>query len=164
MTIGASRFNARDAITLTAFVVLCYGVAATAGIVTASSVKTWYQTLNHPSFRPPDWLFAPVWLTLYGFIAIAGWRVWRKAGFERGRTAMILWSAQLVLNFAWSFIFFGAEMIGLALVEILILFGLIIGTILAFRPIDRLAALLLAPYAAWVGFASVLNFSLWYLN
>ncbi len=142
-------------------------MAAVGGAVTATSVGSWYPTLAKPAFNPPDWLFAPVWTTLYLMIAFAGWRVWRLRGWTGPRgldPAMLAWALQLALNLCWSFVFFGARMIGAALVEIAVLFVAIVATGWSFWRVDRLAAWLLLPYAAWVGFAAVLNAALWRLN
>ena len=132
--------------------------------MTATSVGTWYQTLTKPQFTPPDWLFAPVWTLLYIAIAVAGWRVWMARGRAGTRGAMAAYSAQLALNLAWSFVFFGYHMIGAAFAEILMLLAAIIFNTVLFWRIDRTAAWLLAPYAAWVAFASILNLALWRLN
>jgi tryptophan-rich sensory protein len=109
-------------------------------------------------------VFAPVWTLLYVLIALAGWRVWRIRGLAGARSALIAYAAQLALNLAWSFIFFGGRMVGIALSEIALLLAAIGINIVLFWRIDRLAGWLLAPYAAWVAFACVLNFALWKLN
>ena len=153
-----------DILGLIASLALCYAVMALAGIATAATVGTWFQSLNQPAFRPPDWLFAPVWFALYTLMAIAAWRVWRIAGFSGGRTALALYGVQLGLNLVWSFLFFGFTMIGLAFVEILILLAAVVATAAAFKRIDGWAAVMFVPYIAWVAFASLLNGSLWMLN
>ncbi|MEQ9447867.1 MAG: TspO/MBR family protein, partial [Rhodospirillaceae bacterium] len=114
--------------------------------------------------HPPDWVFAPVWTLLYALIAVAGWRVWRKAGWRGARKPLTLYAAQLVLNLGWSIIFFGLQNVGLAFAEILVLLALIVATARAFRSIDRIAALLFVPYAIWVTFAAVLNGAILFLN
>ena len=154
----------RDVAGLGAFLVLCLGIGALAGFVTSQSVGTWYQTLAKPPFNPPDRVFGPVWTTLYVLIAIAGWRVWRGCGFAGARAAMAVYVAQLALNLAWSLLFFRERMIGAALVEIVVLLAAIVTNALLFWRIDRAAGWLLAPYAAWVAFACLLNFALWRLN
>lgn len=121
----------------------------------------WYAALEKPSFNPPNWIFGPVWTTLYVLIAIAGWRTWRSA---RDSLAMKLWWMQVVLNFAWSPVFFGAHQIGAALAIILALLVTILAFITTAWRRDRIAAILFAPYAAWVGFASLLNGSIFALN
>ena len=100
-----------------------------------------------PSFAPPNWLFAPVWTTLYVLMAVAAWRVWRIAGTKSPE--MAAYAVQLVFNFAWSAIFFAAHQIGLALVEICVLLVLILATTILFWRRDRLAGLLFLPYLAW---------------
>ena len=160
----AARNWRSDARGLAAFVAACLAISAIGGWITAQSVGTWYQTLRKPFFNPPDWVFAPVWTLLYLAIAIAGWRVWRRVGVAGAPVAMACYALQLALNLAWSFLFFGGRIIGGALAEILILLVAIVVNAAVFRPIDRIAAWLLAPYAAWVAFAALLNFALWRLN
>jgi tryptophan-rich sensory protein len=156
--------RARDLTGLGAFVALCLAISAIGGWVTAGSVGTWYRTLEKPDFSPPDWVFAPVWILLYLMIALAGWRVWRRVGLAGARGGMVAYSAQLALNLAWSFLFFGGRKIGIALAEIaLLLVAIGVNAVLFWRT-DRLAGWLLVPYASWVAFASVLNFALWRLN
>jgi tryptophan-rich sensory protein len=121
----------------------------------------WYAQLVKPAFNPPGWLFAPVWTALYILIAIAGWRVWER---NRNSWPMRLWWAQLVLNFLWTPVFFRAHLIGLALADIALLLAVIIGFIVTAWRIDRTAALLFVPYAAWVAFAAILTASILALN
>lgn len=149
---------------LATFVAVCLGIAAFGGAVTGNSVGTWYQTLRKPQFTPPDWLFAPVWTLLYIAIAVAGWRVWMARRRARTRIALTAYSVQLALNLAWSFVFFAYHMIGAAFAEILMLLAAISVNAVLFWRIDRTAGWLLAPYAAWVAFASILNLALWRLN
>jgi benzodiazapine receptor len=146
------------------FVALCLGVAAAGGAATASSVATWYAGLAKPSFNPPNWVFGPVWTVLYLAIAVAGWRVWCRRAQPGARAALAAWSVQLALNLGWSLVFFGARLIGAALVEIGVLLAAIVATIVLSWRVDRAAGWLLVPYAAWVGFATVLNAALWRLN
>jgi benzodiazapine receptor len=153
-----------DILGLIGFLALCLVVSAIGGAVTATSVGTWYPTLQKPPFNPPDWVFAPVWTTLYVLMAIAGWRVWRCVGRRLNVTALKLFALQLALNLAWSFVFFGAQQIGLALVEICFLLFSIIATAILFWRIDRIAGTLFLPYIFWVAFATALNASLWLLN
>jgi tryptophan-rich sensory protein len=149
---------------LLGFFVLCYGVAAIGGWATAASVDGWYQTLRKPPFNPPDWVFGPVWTTLYAMIAVSGFRLWRRRRSPGAVPALAAWGVQLALNLAWSLIFFGARRIGLAAAEILLLDLAIAATlVLGFR-VDRAAGLLLAPYLAWSGFATVLTFAIARLN
>ena len=149
---------------LVVFIALCIAVAAIGGAVTATSVDTWYAALEKPSFNPPNWLFGPVWTALYLMMAFAAWRVWRARGFAGARAALGLWALQLTLNLCWSFLFFGARMIGAALAEIVVLLLAILATLALFWRIDRAAGWLMVPYAAWVGFATLLTAALWRLN
>ncbi|WP_404384121.1 TspO/MBR family protein [Caenispirillum salinarum] len=125
----------------------------------------WYARLRKPSWNPPNWLFAPVWSILYLMIAVAGWLVWREAGGWAGaQTAMILYAVQLVLNAAWSGIFFGMKRIGLALAEGLALWAAVAATMALFFSIDPLAGWLFVPYLLWVSFAMFLTGTLLRLN
>lgn len=146
-------------LTLPLFLLLTVGGGIAIGISTAPGA--WYAGLTKPPFNPPNWLFAPVWTALYVLIGIAGWRVWKLGARD---VPMRLWWLQLGLNFLWSPVFFGAQMIGPALVVILALFGTIIGFISSTWNVDRVASLLFVPYAAWVAFASLLNASIFLLN
>jgi len=141
------------------FLALVVGGGLAIGFLTAPG--EWYAGLPKPSFNPPNWVFAPVWTVLYILIALAGWRI-----FERDRKGwpMKIWWAQLVLNFAWSPVFFAAHWIGLALIIILLLLAAIFAFIATAWRQDRPAAWLFVPYAAWVAFASALNASILALN
>ena len=154
----------RDILSLFTFIILCLAVSGIGGAITATSVDTWYQALKKPPFNPPDWVFAPVWTTLYILMGIAAWRVWRLRSFEVTGQAIAVFAVQLGLNLTWSFLFFGLQRIDLALVEIIVLLCAIITNTILFWRIDRLAGLLFVPYAAWVTYATVLNASLWLLN
>lgn len=123
----------------------------------------WYRKLKKPRWCPPDWLFAPVWSALYISIAVSGWLVWREAGVA-ALQALVIYGVHLVLNGLWSTIFFGMHRVGLACIEIHLLWLSIVATILAFHPINELAAYLLVPYLLWVTFAVGLNFRIWQLN
>jgi tryptophan-rich sensory protein len=124
----------------------------------------WYRGLRKPTWNPPDWLFPIAWAALYLMIAIAGWLVWRAAGFSGAALALSLYVLQLALNAAWSWVFFGLKRMGWALAECGALWLAIAATILAFAPISGTAALLMLPYLVWVSFAAFLNFTLLRLN
>jgi benzodiazapine receptor len=147
---------------LCGFIVLCLAVGGIAGAFTASAVTQWYPTLLKPPFNPPNWVFAPVWTALYIMMAVAAWRVWLKGAKITG--ALGWFYAQLTLNFLWSFLFFGTHAVGLALIEIMVLWCAIAITGYKFGTIDRAAGLLFAPYLAWVSFAILLNASILWLN
>jgi len=142
--------------TLILFIVVVMGGGIVIGTQTAPA--EWFDALIKPSFNPPSWLFAPVWTLLYLCIAVAAWRVWPDGPMRR------IWVAQLVLNFAWSPIFFVAHLMGLALCVILLLLVTILIFIARAWEQDRVAAVLFVPYAAWVGFASALNGAFLWLN
>lgn len=124
----------------------------------------WYHRIDKPRWRPPDWLFAPVWTLLYAMIALSGWLVWREKGLADAAVPLTVYAIQLVLNAAWSPIFFGLRRPGLAAIEIALLWASIVATILVFHPVSPAAAALLAPYLAWVSFAAALNLSIWRRN
>lgn len=151
----------RTWLALFGFVVLCLAVGALGGWATAQSVAEWYPTLAKPSWTPPPWLFAPVWTALYILMGLSAWLVWKK-GNAQG--AMMLFGAQLLLNLAWSFLFFGARSPGLALVDIIALWIAIAAMIFAYALKNRLAAFLMVPYLAWVSFATALNAAIFMLN
>lgn len=144
---------------ISVFLIGVIGGGTAIGVLTAPG--EWYADLTKPEFNPPNWIFGPVWSVLYLFVAIAGWRVWR---IDRSGAAMKAWYVQLALNFAWSPVFFVAHRIDLALVIILLLLAAILVFMINVWRSDRLSALLIAPYAAWVAFATVLNASLILLN
>jgi tryptophan-rich sensory protein len=153
-----------DLLGLVGFVVLCLVVSGIAGAITGTSVDSWYQGLRKPSFNPPDWVFAPVWTTLYVLMAVAAWRVWRRRGQAGRRLALTVFGIQLSLNLAWSIVFFGFRRIDLALVEIVVLLMAIPVCAALFWRIDRWAGRLLVPYILWVAFATAITASLWWLN
>jgi translocator protein len=140
-------------------------VGGVSGFFTTESVNGWFTTINKPSFNPPNWIFAPVWTTLYVLMGIAFYLVWKSTGDESvKRTAIIFYSIQLVLNFLWSFIFFKMHQPGWAMVDIVLMWIMILLTILWFGKISSTAAWLLVPYICWVSFASILNYAIWRLN
>jgi len=153
----------RPWLVLIIFIAICLGVGGLGSIFTAQGVRDWYPTLHKPAGTPPGWVFGPVWTTLYVLMAVSAWLIWRQYGWE-ARTALVVFAAQLVLNLAWSGIFFGARLPGVALVEITILWLAILLNVVVFYPLSPLAASLLVPYLLWVTYASYLNFGLWRLN
>ncbi|WP_043767946.1 TspO/MBR family protein [Algiphilus aromaticivorans] len=143
------------------FLLVCGVFLAAGSLVTAPAAAGWYQTLQRPAFAPPDTVFAPAWTAIFLLMAVAGWRVWRRAGWT---AAQAVFGLQLLLNFGWSALFFGLQRPDLALAEIFLLAGAIVWTMRAFGRVERLAAWLLAPYLAWVAFAAVLNAAFVWLN
>jgi tryptophan-rich sensory protein len=146
------------------FLVLAFAAAALGALATATSVDTWYPTLRKPDWNPPSWIFSPVWTLLYLLMAVATWRAWRTENVSTARRTVSLYSAQLTLNALWSILFFGMRQPGAALIEIIILWALLVVILLRFWRLDRIAAMLWAPYVAWVTFAAFLNGAIWTLN
>jgi len=140
------------------------GVGFVSGFATASSIGGWYAQLNKPAFNPPNWIFGPVWTLLYILMGISLWMIWKKPPSLYKSNALWLFFIQLFLNFCWSFLFFNFHKIGLALVDISVLWIFIVLTIIAFSKLDKTAAWLLVPYICWVSFATILNAAIYRLN
>lgn len=149
---------------LIVLLVVCFAAAGIGGAVTTPKIATWYAALAKPSWNPPNWIFGPVWSVLYLCMAIAAWLVWRQGGLAGAATPLALFAVQLVLNLAWSWLFFGFENPGLAFVDIVLLWAAIAATMVAFWFRSAIAGILFVPYLAWVSFAAVLNFVVWRLN
>jgi tryptophan-rich sensory protein len=145
-------------------VVLPVGIGGIAGLFTAEAVPGWYSTLNQPSFNPPNWIFGPVWTTLYLLMGISLFLVWKENYSHERNIAIVVFLIQLTLNFAWSLIFFHFKMIGLALVEIILLWISILSMLFIFYRIKPVAAYINIPYLLWVAFATMLNASYYILN
>lgn len=132
---------------------------------TLTSVKTWYPTLNKPSFNPPDSIFQPVWTALFILIGIAAYRIWQKRDqIQHFPRTVAIYLIQLVLNLLWSFIFFYSRQIGLALIEIIIFLAVIVLNAWVFYKVDKPAGLIFIPYILWVIFATVLTYNIFILN
>ena len=151
----------RSLAALAGWLLLTFSASATAVFV---STGGWYAGLAKPAWNPPGWLFGPVWTVLYALMAVAAWRVWRRGGWARQKTALGLFILQWALNALWTPLFFGLHKPAWALVEIVILLAALLATWRAFWRVDRPAGLMLAPYAAWVAFATALNGAIWWLN
>ncbi len=151
----------RSVLALAGWLALCFGAATFGALFMPGE---WYAQLRKPSWNPPSWLFGPVWTALYFMMASAAWLVWRLGGFAANLRPLSLFLAQLVFNALWSWLFFGLKNPALAFVDIVCLWLGILMTLLSFWNVHRTAALLLAPYLAWVSFAAVLNWTLWQMN
>lgn len=152
----------RQSLMLIFLLVVTYTVAAI-GSIASISAQTFYQQLMQPSWAPPAWLFGPVWTVLYTLMAVAAWLVWRSTHPNK-KQALILYAVQLVFNGLWSWLFFAWSMGGLAFAEILLLWCLILFTMVCFWRCNKVAGALIAPYLAWVSFATLLNGWLWQAN
>jgi translocator protein len=147
------------------FILLCQLAGGIGSYFTAPAIPTWYAALRKPFITPPDWVFAPVWITLYVLMGIAVFLVWRESRYGKPRQkALLLFGIQLVLNALWSFLFFGLRSPLAGLIGIVVLVAAIFFTLRLFLRISFPAGILLIPYLLWTGFAAGLNFSIYLLN
>lgn len=147
------------------FIFVCELVGILGSFFTITSIATWYTTLNKPFFNPPNYLFGPVWTILYALMGYSVFLVWEKGLKKKGvKEALKLFVIQLFLNGIWTPIFFGVKELSSALLVIIVMWIFILKTILKFYHINKMASYLLVPYLIWVSFATLLNFSIWYLN
>jgi tryptophan-rich sensory protein len=156
-----------NGIKLMVSILVCQGAGIIGGLFNRASIDTWYVGLKKPGFNPPNWVFAPVWISLYLLMGIALYLVWKAdipARESEKLWAMAFFWAQLVLNVLWSYFFFYLQSPLSGLIDITVLWVLILLTIVKFYPLSRTAALLLIPYILWVTFAALLNYALWHLN
>lgn len=159
-TLTSTGYRSPKSLALLAlFLIVVVGIGGAIGYSTAPG--SWYGTLAKPPFNPPNWLFGPVWGLLYIAIAIAGWRTFLR---DRSGISMKIWSAQMLLNWAWSPVWFSLHLLWPAFAVIVSILALIVAFILTTWKTDRTSAWLFVPYAAWVGFASLLNLSIAILN
>jgi tryptophan-rich sensory protein len=148
-------------------IVICEVVGVLGAIVTVGSIITWYDFLNKPSFSPPNWVFAVVWLILYALMGLAAYFVWKEHTKKLAkyiRKSLNLFGLQLALNFLWSFLFFGMRSALYGLIDIVFLWLVIIVTTIDFYRVSKRAAALMIPYILWVTFAMVLNIFILLLN
>ncbi len=153
-----------DILKLAASIFLCQAAGFLGSLFTTPAIPTWYQTLKKPFFTPPNWIFSPVWISLFVLMGIALFLVWRRQEHPRFKTALIFFFVQLILNILWSIAFFGLKSPLLGLIDIVLLWMAILLTILNFLKVSKVAGWLLLPYLLWVSFATILNYFLWVLN
>ena len=156
--------NKSNVIKLVISLLLPLSVGAAAGIFTSQAVPIWYASLHRPSFNPPNWIFGPVWTTLYILLGISFFQIWKENPSRERNLAIRVFSIQMLLNFAWSFLFFYFNLIGVALIEIILLWTSIAAMIYLFYKIKPFAAYLNIPYLLWVSFATILNAGYYFLN
>lgn len=145
--------------------VICQLAGIIGSLFTMSKIPTWYMTISKPELAPPNWIFGPVWTTLFILMGIALYLVWKQGTNRKDvKIALYIFGTQLILNVLWSIIFFGLENPGSAFVEIISLWISILLSIIYFYKINKTAGYLLIPYIAWVSFASYINFMIWWLN
>lgn len=149
---------------LIASLLLPLGIGSIAGIFTAHAIPGWYATLNQPSFNPPNWVFGPVWTTLYVLMGISLFMIWKMDTGKERNQAILVFMVQLLLNFCWSFFFFYFKMIGVALADILVLWLTIVFMLVRFYKIKPIAAYINIPYLLWVTFATELTIAYFFLN
>lgn len=144
---------------------LSFFTAFAGSLVTTPSIGAWYTTLQKPVFNPPNWIFGPVWTLLFFLMGVALYLVWNSGkSVVKVNEAIKFFIAQLVFNFLWSFSFFYLHSPKLALLDIVVLWGLILVTMMKFKKISKTAGYLLLPYILWVSFASLLNLAIVILN
>lgn len=147
-------------------IIICLTIGFFSGKITQGSIETWYPTLKKPIFNPPNWIFAPVWTLLYIGMGIAAGLIWDKIENQQKEVKIALqyFVLQLGLNALWSYLFFSLHNLLLASIEIILLLLVILECYKLFKPINPTAAKLFIPYIAWVSFATILTFSIYYLN
>jgi benzodiazapine receptor len=154
-----------DVIRLVVCVILCLSAGFIGSFFTVTNIDSWYSTIEKPSFNPPNWVFGPVWTTLYILMGVSLYLVWKTdLSIKTNRKQIGLFIIQLVFNSIWSIVFFGLQQIIWALIVIILLWILILLTIISFKKISMKASMLLIPYILWVSFATVLNYSILILN
>ena len=154
---------AKQGLGLAGWLLASFAAAGMGGLASVNAAG-FYGDLVRPPWAPPAWLFGPVWSVLFLLMGVAAWLVWRDHGFRGAGAALKLYLAQLLANALWSWLFFAWRQGAFAFAEVTVLWLLIAATIFSFWRLNRLAALLLVPYLAWVSFAAVLNFAIWRLN
>jgi len=146
------------------FALLIIGLGGLGGVAFSGGGQGWYQSLQRPPGTPPPWVFGPVWTLLYAMMGISLGLLVGDRRLAGARPAIAVFILQLVLNLAWTPLFFGAHRSGLALIDIVAMWVCIAWTILLARRVNRIAAWLLAPYLVWVSYATYLNAGFWWLN
>lgn len=143
---------------------LCLGVSWAGSLLTRPAIPGWYAGLAKPGWTPPDWVFAPVWISLYILMAVAAWLVWEQRRTSPVALPLVVFLLQLTLNIVWSALFFHFRLPGVAMLEIIVLWFIILFTLILFWRVKPLAGWLLAPYLLWVAYAAALNITIWRLN
>jgi len=146
-------------------ILICQLAGLVGSLFTYESIPNWYASLKMPSLNPPNWIFGPVWITLYTLMGVSLYLVWTKGLNKKNvRRAIMIFSIQLALNSIWSILFFGLKLPFYALIEIVVLWFAIAFTIFEFYKISEKSGLILLPYIVWVTFALFLNYNIWVLN
>lgn len=154
----------KEAGVLVLFILFSQAAGAVGVIFTFDAIPTWYAALQKPFFGPPNWVFGPVWTLLYTMMGIAAFLVWRERQKPGAKQVLGLYGIHLILNALWSVLFFGLRNPGMALMEIIVLAAIILVLLIQFARYNKVAAVLMVPYLAWVCFAAALNTAIWFLN
>ena len=149
-------------ISLLVFIILAFGASAWGGLVTSFYKEPWYSTIIKPEFNPPDWIFAPVWITLYIAMSVAAWLIWINP--KRVEKIIYIYFIHLLINGSWSIFFFGLHLILASLIVIAIIIFFVIWLIKLYYPINKISSFLMVPYLVWLSYAFVLNFYIFILN
>ena len=149
-------------ISLLIFTVLAFGASAWGGLVTSLYKEPWYSTIVKPTFNPPDWIFAPIWIFLYLAMSVAIWLIWINP--KRSEKVIYLYFIHLLINGSWSLFFFGLHLILVSLIIIGIIIFFVIWLIKLYYPINKISAFLMIPYLVWLSYAFILNFYIFILN
>ena len=149
-------------VSLLIFIALAFGASAWGGLVTSFYKEPWYSTIAKPEFNPPDWIFAPVWITLYIAMSVAAWLIWINP--KRVEKIIYIYFIHLLINGSWSLFFFGLHLILVSLIIIAIIIIFAIWLMKLYYPINKLSSFLMIPYLMWLGYAFVLNFYIFTLN
>ena len=139
-------------------------IGGISGYATASGIHDWYITLHKPSFNPPNYLFGPVWTLLYLLMGVSLFIIWRSNQGRKRNEALKIFAIQITFNFLWSFLFFRFNLVGVAFMDILVIWFSIVLMIFIFRRVNKIAAYLQIPYLLWVTYGTTLNGAIWLLN
>lgn len=145
-------------------IAVCQLAGGIGSLFTYPQIENWYQGIEKSSLNPPNWVFGPVWMTLFTLMGISLWLIWQKKENKNFKLALIFFACQLVLNSLWSVLFFGYALVLIAFIEMIVLWILILLTAIYCYKINKISGLLFIPYLLWVGFASYLTYAVWILN
>ena len=144
------------------FILLAFGASAWGGLITSFYKEPWYSSIIKPTFNPPDWIFAPVWITLYLAMSVAIWLIWINP--KRSEKVIYIYFIHLLINGSWSLFFFGLHLILVSLVIIAVIIFLVLWLIKLYYPINKFSSVLMVPYLIWLSYAFILNFYIFTLN
>ena len=152
----------RNILSLSIFIVLAFAASAWGGLISSFYKEPWYSTIAKPSFNPPDWIFGPVWITLYIAMSVAIWLIWINP--KKTEKIIYIYFVHLLINGSWSLFFFGLHLILVSLIIIAVIIFLVAWLIKLYYPINKLSSFLMVPYLMWLSYAFVLNFYIFILN